>query len=159
MAVACHGTRGRSKIAGMSDERQLAVDLFNDTWTLLRKPDRTPAEDAQMVHTTHASCLHWSRAGTELNVARGEWQVSRVYSVLGRGEPALWHAQRCLDLCTEQGFADWDLAFAHEAMARAYDVLGQAAERDRHLALAREVPIVDDEDRQLVLADLATVGD
>jgi hypothetical protein len=112
-----------------------------------------------MIHMAHASCFHWSRAGTELNVARGEWQVSRVYAVLRRGEPALWHAQRCLALCEENGFADWDLAFAHEAMARAHAVLGDAAERDRHLALARAVPIADDDDRAVVLADLATVGD
>jgi len=147
-----------SKIRDMSEERQLAVDLFNQAWTLLRQPERSAAEDAQLVHMAHASCFHWSRAGTELNVARGEWQVSRVYSVLGRGEPALWHAQRCLALCTEHGFADWDLAFAHAALARAYDVLGEVAERDRHLALAREVPIADEEDRKIVLTDLETVA-
>jgi hypothetical protein len=145
----------------MSDERQLAVDLFNGTWDLLRAEHRTPAQDAEMVHMAHASCFHWSRVGTAVNVARGEWQVSRVYSVLGRGEPALWHARRCLALCTEHGsddWADWDLAFAHEAMARAYDVAGDDAERDRHLALAREVPIADDADRELLLQDLATIG-
>jgi hypothetical protein len=28
--------------------------------------------------------------------ARGEWQISRVYTVVGLAEPALRHAQRCL---------------------------------------------------------------
>ena len=38
----------------------LAVDLFNYTWTLIEKPDRT-AEDDAMIHAAHASRHHWSR--------------------------------------------------------------------------------------------------
>jgi hypothetical protein len=53
------------------------------------------------------------------NLARGEWLCSRVYSVLGRAEAALWHAQRCLDHCEAAGIGDWDLAYAYEALARA----------------------------------------
>ena len=105
----------------------------------------------------HASVYHWSRVGTHVNLARGEWQCSRVYAVLGRAEPALWHAQRCLDLCARHGMKDWDLAFAHEAMARALQVAGDAVGSRRHLDAARAVPIEEDEDRELVLADLATI--
>jgi hypothetical protein len=110
-----------------------------------------------MVHSAHASVHHWSRVGTEINLARGEWQVSRVYTVLGRSEPALWHAQRCLDVCTRNGFADWDLAFAHEAMARAYAVGGDLDRAREHVDAARAVPVAEDEDRELVEADLGTI--
>ena len=37
-----------------------------------------------MIHAAHASRYHWSQVGTKANLARGEWQVSRVYTVLGR---------------------------------------------------------------------------
>jgi hypothetical protein len=141
----------------MTDDRQLGVDLFNHVWTLMDKATRTPDEDAGMVHAAHASVHHWSKAGTEINLARGEWQVSRVYTLLGRGEPALWHAQRCLDLCTRVGAQDWDLAYAHEAMARAHAVLGEADASREHLAAARAVPIAEDDDRELVEKDLASV--
>jgi Tfp pilus assembly protein PilV len=139
------------------DERQAAVDLFNAVWRQMERTDRTPDEDAAMVHMAHASVHHWAQAGTEVNLARGEWQVSRVYTVIGRGEPALWHAQRCLDLCTRHDLDDWDLAYAHEAMARAYAVLCDAAACARHIALAREVEIAEDDDRELVEKDLASI--
>ena len=78
--------------------RKLAADLFNHTWTLLEKPDRTAAEDDEMIHSAHASRYHWGEVGVgeQVNLARGEWQCSRVYAVLGRAEPALWHASRCV---------------------------------------------------------------
>ena len=68
--------------------RQLAVDLFNHVWTLLATPDRTMDQDDEMLHAAHASRYHWGEVGDAANRARGEWQCSRVYSVLGRPEPA-----------------------------------------------------------------------
>jgi hypothetical protein len=38
-----------------------------------------------------------------------------------------------LELCQEHGIGDWDLAFAHEALARASAVDGDRAARDREL--------------------------
>ena len=63
-----------------------------------RPPTGPPAQVDEMIHAAHASRFHWSRAEgvTTINLARGEWQCCRVYAVLGRGEPALWHARRCL---------------------------------------------------------------
>ncbi len=87
--------------------RQLAVDLFNSVWTLLERTDRSTAEDDDMLHAAHASRHHWGEVGEPVNLARGEWQCSRVYAVLGRAEPALWHARRCLALCEELGSATW----------------------------------------------------
>jgi len=58
--------------------------LFNDTWRLMEKEDRTPEEDDQMVHQAHASAYHWLQVGTPANFARSHWQCSRVYCVLGR---------------------------------------------------------------------------
>src|SRR6202008_682072 len=78
--------------------RALAVGLFNYTWTLLENPNRSPEQDDEMLHAAHASRYHWGEVGEKVNLARGEWQVSRVYSVLGRGEPALYHARRCLEI-------------------------------------------------------------
>jgi len=108
--------------------RQLGVDLFNHVWILIEKADRSAAETDEMIHAAHASRYHWSLAGTTANLARGEWQCARVYAVLGRGEPALWHARRCLELAqaaVETGQAEsWDVPGAYEAMARAHAVAG-----------------------------------
>jgi len=145
----------------VTDATLLARQLFNETWRLLEQEGRTRADDDRMIHTAHASRYHWgqSPAVTPAHLARGEWQVSRVYAVLGRPEPALHHARRVLDLCQENGIGDWDLAFAYEAIARAHAVAGDAAQAreytDRALAAAEDIAA--EEDRDLLLADLETI--
>jgi DNA-binding transcriptional MerR regulator len=150
----------REPVLDAAVERQLAVDLFNHVWTLLERERRTADEDDELLHAAHASRFHWLAVGTRINAARGEWQCSRVYAVLGRAEPALHHARRCLELALEADDAeDWDVPFAHEALARAHAVAGDAAEARRHVELARAgaAEIADAEDRELVLADLTTI--
>jgi DNA-binding transcriptional MerR regulator len=141
--------------------RALGVALYNHVWTLLEKADRTPAQIDEMIHAAHASRFHWSRAeGTEpVNLARGEWQCSRVYAVLGRGEPALWHARRCLAIDEASGAADWDIASAYEAMARASGVAGDpdAAADWKAKAVAALDAIADSDDREVIENDLATL--
>ena len=50
---------------------KLAVDCFNSTWSFLDKKDRTPEDDADMIHTAHASRYHWGQIGTPLEFQRG----------------------------------------------------------------------------------------
>lgn len=112
-----------------------------------------------MLHSAHASALHWTRVGTARHVSIGEWQVSRVYAVLRRSEPALHHAARSLAIANRSRLAPFYVAYGHEAMARAHGVAGHARPRDRHLRAARRlVPKVRDaDDRRMLLEDLATV--
>lgn len=143
-----------------SDERKLGIALFNATWTLLEKEDRTRDEDDTMLHMAHASRYHWGASNCPpQNLARGEWQCSRVYAVLGRAEPCLHHAQRVLDICVESGIGDWDLGFAYEAMARAYAVAGDGEQARAYTeqALAAAENIVEDGERELLLGDLETI--
>lgn len=142
-----------------TDERALAVQLFNGVWELLERPERSTADDDTMLHMAHASRFHWGQVGTAENLVRGEWMCSRVYAVLRRAEPSLHHAQRVLDLCHEHGIGDWDLAFGHEAIACACAVGGDAdgARAATGLALAAADAIEDPEDRALLLADLETI--
>jgi hypothetical protein len=131
-------------------ERQLGVDLFNEVWRLIE----TREDDERMLHAAHASAYHWSEAPEcePKNRARSEWQVSRVYAVLGRGEPALHHAHRCLELCeaNPENMEDWDLPFAYEALARANRVAGYDDEARRYEQKARELgaSLADQEDRE-----------
>lgn len=140
-------------------ERQTAVELFNFVWTLLEKDERSEPESEVMVHAAHASRFHWQEPGEPVHHARGEWQISRVYAVLGRPEPALHHAERCLELCTEHGIGDFDLAYAYEALARARAVAGEADASTRFVELAGRSSdaIADPDDREHFLGDLATI--
>jgi len=49
----------------VTDHRQLGVDLFNQTWTYLDKPERTAEDDDAMIHAAYASRYHWSQASEE----------------------------------------------------------------------------------------------
>ncbi len=139
------------------DERRLAAALFNRTWDLLLKPERSIADDDEMIHAAHASRHHWGVVGKPVNLARGEWQCSRVYSVLGRAEPALHHATRCLTLATENDLGPFDIGAANEAMARAYRVAGDPERVALHVAAADAVAaqITDAEDLKILNDDLA----
>ena len=142
-----------------TEERRVAVDLFNHVWRLLEIDGRTQAQDDDLVHAAHASRWHWGRVGGPEQWAIGEWQCSRVYAVLGRGDQALFHAQRCLDLCDENGVESFVPASAHEALARAHAVRGdmEAARVERNLAYALAVELDDADDRAVIEADLATL--
>ena len=141
---------------------RLGVDLYNRAWTLLAMEDRTPGQTDELIHLAHASRFHWSLAeGTRPeNLARGEWLCSRVYAVLGRAEPAVWHARRCLEICEVAGIGDWDVAAAREAMARALLAGGDRTAARDWGAKAREAAaaIVEDDDREPIVQDLDALG-
>jgi DNA-binding transcriptional MerR regulator len=154
-----------SETLDVDTHRRLGKELYNQTWSLLETADRTPEQDDEMVFTTYASAFHWSKGGGTLaNAARSHWQIARVYATLGRGEPALWHARRCVALAeAAQGAGvadDWDLAAALEALARAQAVVGDpaAAAATRERARAALEAIADPEDRQLIEQDLDSIS-
>jgi DNA-binding transcriptional MerR regulator len=142
-------------------QRQLGAELFNKTWTLMEKTDRTPEEKDEMIHCAHASAYHWIQVGTAANRARSEWQCSRVHAILGQVEQALWHARRCLEIAeaNPDAMKDWDLPAAYEAMARAHMIAGDHAETRRFydLGVASTALIEDEDDRRIIEADLATI--
>jgi hypothetical protein len=144
----------------VATDRELGIELFNKAWALLESPERDADE---LLHCAHASAYHWMHAegSTVANRARSEWQCARVYAVLGRAEPALHHARRCLELCesSPDEIEEFDLPFACEAMARAYTVAGDAAASREWLDRARAAgeKIADEDDRVLLEADLANI--
>jgi hypothetical protein len=139
--------------------RKMGADLFNYTWSLLDRKHRTQAEDAELIHSAHASRYHWGHAGTALNLSIGEWQISRVYAVLGRPEPAFFHGRSALRLATRNHLGRFYVAYAYEALARAASVAGDAAGRRRYLRDAERVgrTIRDPDDRRMLFEDLRTI--
>lgn len=138
---------------------QLAKDLFNLVWRYLEKEKRSPEEDDLMIHAAHASRHHWGEVGSPENIAIGEWQISHVYAVLGRPEPALYHAGRALEVCKKGELKDFPLAYAYEALARAHALAGSGDESRRYVALGKAAGkrIKDLMDRELFEKDLSTV--
>lgn len=139
--------------------RQLAVEANNSTWEFLgREPgDLSECDAEEMTRRAYAAAYHWARAeGTgPANEARAEWLLARVWVARGNGAVAHAHAARCLALCGQHGLVDFDLAYAHEATARALACLGKNAEAKDHLQSARNVHVADPQDKAQVDSDLA----
>ena len=140
------------------EERQAAMDLFHRTWRYLDRTDRTPEHDAAMIACAQASLWHWRRVGAPTQWAIGEWQCSRVHAVLGDGQQAVSYARRSLELAESNRVDDFVPASAHEALSRAYAVLGDFdAARDERNAAYRMALELDDEDRDVIEHDLGTI--
>jgi tetratricopeptide (TPR) repeat protein len=144
-------------------QRFFAIQFHGQTWDLLDKADRTKEEDELMIHTAHASCRHWLEAGTGLHHQRGEWLISRVYAVLGVGDAALRHANRCLELTEQYAdlMQDFDRAFAYEGVARAYAVAGNREEARKYAGLAAQAgeAIADKGDRKVFMDDFNSINE
>jgi hypothetical protein len=137
--------------------RRLAIEANNAAWELLDGRAHTPEETDELLGRAYAAAYHWQRAadrGPE-NAARASWLLSRCHVVLGHGELALHHADRCASVVASAELQDFDLAYAHEARARALACLGRLDEAGLELVAARSVEIADPEDREVVDADLA----
>ncbi len=145
--------------------RKMAVDLFNYTWSLLDKQKRTPSENDEMINAAHSSRYHWQVRvrnnwdAAPINLGRGDWLISRVYAVLNRAEPAIYHAQRYLDICEQEGIKGWDLAYAYEGLARGYSVAGDDTKATKFLELAKKVSakVKDENTRKMLIADLESI--
>jgi hypothetical protein len=141
------------------EHRALGVELYNRTWELLERG----ADPEETVHAAHASAYHWLHAAgaTTANRARSDWLCSHAYAVLGRGESALHHAERCLALVESapEEMEDFDLPAAYEGLARAHAAAGHREEAQRFLELGRAetAKLADAEDREHLESQLAEI--
>ena len=60
-----------------------------------------------------------------------------------------------MSLCKKHGLVDFDLAYAHEARARALRAVGRDMEAMVEWEAAKAVPVADQEDREILEKDLA----
>lgn len=137
--------------------KHFAVTFFNKIWPLLEKPFRTEEEERDMLFYAICSSQHWSYVGEPVHFQRGEWMLARVYTVLGKKEEALAHATKCLYYTEKFALKDFDLAYCHEALARAYALAGNRAEFAHHFLLAENAAalIEEEDDRTLFFSDLS----
>ena len=71
-----------------------------------------------------------------------------------RSEPALHHAKLSLSLCQAHGLEDFALAYAHEALCRAYALAEEWELAQAHRELALQVEM---EDREELEKDLESI--
>ena len=137
----------------------LGVELNQQTWALLAQEDRGERDNKRMLHFAKGSLHHWQRSHKfePVHAQRGHWLLSRVHAVLEQGTQSLEHAEQCLQLTDELALQDFDLAYAHEAKARAHAANGDRDEAAKHHALATDAgqAISGEKDKEYFLSDLA----
>ncbi len=142
-----------------SEHRKLAIEANNSTWEFLDRQidELTDIEIEEMTRRAYAAAYHWSRAenATAVNEIRASWLIAKVWIHQSRGEISLPIAQRCVNLCEQNGISDFDLAYVYEIMARSLANLGNTQEARSWKERALSVTINDEEDRKLVVSDLA----
>lgn len=141
--------------------RTFAPLAFNRTWELLDAKELSREEEEQMMAATFAQRYHWNEVGTERNRAIADWQVSRVAVVLGYSDLSRRFGERSLEIAIEYGLDPFVKGFAHEAIARAAASVDDVELFTEHLELARAAlaEIEDDEDREVLQADLAEMSE
>jgi tetratricopeptide (TPR) repeat protein len=150
----------------MSDEKRFtlsqahqkfAKSTFNSIWELLEKEDRSQEEDQEMLLAAYASLYHWTKVGTAIHYQRGSWMISKVHQSLGEAEPSLAWAFRCLEISETHSseMEDFDLAYAQEALARAYALAGDQEKALYHWQQAANLGerIKDPEDKEIFEGD------
>jgi hypothetical protein len=139
--------------------RHFSTACFNSAWELIDKTPRSHDEDMRMVLTSMASLWHWTKREdcTDMNLAAGYWQASRVFALVGQGQVARWFATACLEASDDE--VPFSVGYAHEAAARAELLLGRADLAREHIAEARTRAdlIDDDESRSMLLSDLESI--
>lgn len=136
--------------------RAQGIECNNGVWEMVAA-ERTPDNDEEMLRRAYASAYHWQRAArrTPANEVRGLYMLAKALLLSGQPERSMHYADACLAGCLEHGLVDFDLAYAHEARARALGALGQTEASLAEWAVAKAVPVVDPEDREIVEADFA----
>lgn len=136
---------------------QFAKQFNGRVWALLEKEERSPEEDEEMLLAQSASLYHWRHVGTVVHEQRGQWMFSHLYAVLENPEKALEHATRCIEItqANRSLMADFDIAYAHEALARAHVLQGDVRRAKEHYSEAKRAgeSISDPEDREIFLGD------
>ena len=139
-------------------ERFFAVNFHGMTWDLLGKTNRTLEDNEEMIDYAHSSLAHWRKAGKEINLQRGYWLLSRVYSVIKKVDPCVEYAIRCQKVTNDfpDQMEDFDIAFSFEALARAHALAGNKDEFLKYHKMAKDTgkSIKKDDDRKVFEDDL-----
>lgn len=96
----------------------------------------------------------------QLDSARTIARLRDLELRIGRAEPALWHARRCVEIHEAARDREaWDLPAAYEAMARALLVGGDRTTAREWAAKARAAlaDVPDADDREVIEGDLASL--
>lgn len=158
---------GTRRVEERDLHRFLATEFNNEVWDLLDgglSPQSPDGDKDAALYGAYAAARHWQEVGTVANRARAEHLLARAAVAVGWAHTGLHHARRCLALveaapgqAAPDQVEDWDVAFAHEALARALAATGdlRGGQEHRRIAVRSTAALRDPEDRRILTGELA----
>jgi hypothetical protein len=136
--------------------KKIAIKTNGGIWSVLDKTSPSEEELGVALEMAYTSVYHWRQVGKPINIARGEYMISRVFSDMGKGEAALYHAERTLKLTEDDDEkADFDMGFAYEVLAKAYSVKGDKDNCKKYKDLSQKViDTLGEEDKKISQGEL-----
>ena len=110
--------------------RWFAIELNNEAWGLVEAPELSQADAERMIHAAHGARYHWLQVGDRLNDLRAQCLLATAYAKARLAEPAVRHAEKCLQLSEDVGEKQsaFDRATAHGCAAAAYKLANRVEE-------------------------------
>jgi hypothetical protein len=141
--------------------KTLAPKCFNAAWDLLDLEERSAAQEEELLRLTMTSHYHWTQRAdcTDRHRSVANWQVARVFAVLGEGRLAMRYGAQSLACCTAD-VEPFYRAYAYEAIARGATIAVDDAAAAEALASAREwtAKVDNAKSRAMLEADLETLA-
>ncbi|MHA2026604.1 MAG: hypothetical protein ACXACG_00055 [Candidatus Thorarchaeota archaeon] len=152
----------------MSDDEKMTLDEFHNklarktnggVWGVLDNESASMEELGLALEMAYTSMYHWRQIGKPINIARGEYMVSRVFAEMKIGDAALVHAERTLKFTEDaEEKADFDMGFAYEVLAKAHSVNGDKDNCKKYKDMAQKViDTLGDEDKKIAQGELDKV--
>ena len=140
--------------------KKLAIKTNGGIWGVLDNNSPTTEELDNALEMAYTSLYHWKQIGKPINVARGEYMISRVMSHRGLGDMALFYAERTLKLTEDaEEKANFDMGFAYEVLAKAYSVKGDKENCKKYKDMAQKIiDTLGDEDKKISQGELDKIG-
>jgi hypothetical protein len=140
--------------------RHFSAHCFNAAWDLMEQPERTTAQDEEMLRLSLASTWHWTQREdcTPANLSVGYWQTSRIYALMGQADNARRYGLMALTTVQDEE-ASFYQGYAYEALARAEALAGDREKMAEYLEQARRAAerVPDGQSREMLEADLDTI--
>src|ERR1035437_8888196 len=142
-----------------SSHREVGVATYNRCWELLEQARRTSDDDVEFLTSSFVSRYHWTFGGGRVQTICADWMISRAAAALGEEVLAVSYALRANSQAQAPDTDDWLIASTAEGLARAYAAAGEQERGDEWCTVAQRLvlAIADDEDRELIAAQLASV--
>jgi len=136
--------------ASAAAHRRLAIACNNMLWQLHERGAARNAVDTLAMLDVAAACrLHWSKAGTWVEVERADYGLALAHLSADLLDLALRYAAQCLAGCAANDAPPYEHFYAHEALARVQQARSDRAACATHVAAAKasfESLTTDDQD-------------